>query len=73
MGRLSQADESAGDVEAAQAYLARYELDFPGQTGHCELDLGPLMREGLDGLARMNSWTAQCVPWGRKQYRSGCL
>lgn len=52
VGRLSQADESAGDVEAAQAYLARYELDFPGQTGHCELDLGPLMREGLDGLAQ---------------------
>ncbi len=57
VGRLSQADVvvgdgANGDVEAARAYLARYTLNFPGQTGHCELDLGPLMQVGLDGLAQ---------------------
>ncbi len=51
VGRLCAPECPAGDVEAARAYLATYELDFPGQTGHCELDLDPLMRLGIDGLA----------------------
>ncbi|MCU0519712.1 MAG: hypothetical protein MUF84_03325 [Anaerolineae bacterium] len=51
VGRLQAAEPKPADVDTARAYLASYTLDFPGQTGHCELDLGPLMRLGLDGLA----------------------
>ncbi len=51
VGRLRAPEHAEADVEAAQAYLADYKLDFPGQTGHCELDLDRLMRLGIDGLA----------------------
>ena len=50
VGRLQLATDEPADVEVARAYLAGYALDFPGQTGHCELDLEPLMEFGLDGL-----------------------
>jgi len=51
-GRIAE-DTQAGTPEerqAAQEYLARYP-GVPGQTGHCELDLEPLMALGIDGLA----------------------
>ena len=40
---------SAAQQEEARGYLAAYP-GAPGQTGHCELDLEPLMRLGIDGL-----------------------
>ncbi|MBN1247893.1 MAG: hypothetical protein JXC32_09560 [Anaerolineae bacterium] len=64
VGRLAPAEVApSAETEAARAYLAGYALDFPGQTGHCELDLAPLMRLGLDGLsgevrARRDAWAA---------------
>jgi len=51
VGRISFAEPNAGEVAAARAFLTPYGLDLPGQTGHCELDMGPLMQLGLDGLA----------------------
>jgi len=51
VGRLSFAETDAGEQAVARAFLAPYDLDLPGQTGHCELDMGPLMQLGLDGLA----------------------
>ncbi|HOU11568.1 MAG TPA: pyruvate formate lyase family protein [Anaerolineae bacterium] len=51
-GRLDlTAEPLPEEMEAARAYLAPYPLDQPGQTGHCELDLDPLMTLGIDGLA----------------------
>ena len=51
VARLRFAEPDAGELAAARAFLAPYELDFGGQTGHCELDMAPLMQLGLDGLA----------------------
>jgi len=51
VGRLSFAATDSREHAAARAFLTSYRLDLPGQTGHCELDTGPLMRLGLDGLA----------------------
>jgi len=51
VGRLSSAETDAGERAAARAFVAPYDLDLPGQTGHCELDMGPMMQLGLDGLA----------------------
>ncbi|MHB1319094.1 MAG: pyruvate formate lyase family protein, partial [Anaerolineae bacterium] len=67
VGRLRPATEGPADVEAARAYLASCTLDFPGQTGHCELDFDPLMRLGLDGLiaqvkAQCDERSAQMSP-----------
>jgi len=50
IGRLRMPDWTGAEAEAARAYLAAYQLDFPGQTGHCELDLDSLFRLGIDGL-----------------------
>ena len=51
VGRLSFVETDAGEQAAARVFLEAYDLDLPGQTGHCELDMGPLMQLGLDGLA----------------------
>jgi hypothetical protein len=51
VGRLRSAEADAGEIAGARACLTSYDLDLPGQTGHCELDMGPLMQLGLDGLA----------------------
>jgi hypothetical protein len=40
---------TAAERDEARQYLARYP-GVPGQTGHCELDLEPLMAAGIDGL-----------------------
>ncbi|MBN1878087.1 MAG: hypothetical protein JXA33_27945 [Anaerolineae bacterium] len=40
----------SADEAAARAYLESYPLNLPGQTGHCELDLEPVMSLGIDGL-----------------------
>lgn len=51
VGRPCAGEAYTPDEEkAAQAYLAQYSLQQPGQTGHCELDLDPVMRLGIDGL-----------------------
>lgn len=47
---LESEEGSPDEVEAARRYLEQYPGP-PGQTGHCELDLGPLMAQGIDGLA----------------------
>ncbi|MEW6755251.1 MAG: pyruvate formate lyase family protein [Candidatus Latescibacterota bacterium] len=51
-GRIdTQASEGTeAEVAEARAYLERYPGP-PGQNGHCELDLGPLLETGMDGLA----------------------
>lgn len=41
---------TAAEQEQAREYLAQYPGPA-GQTGHCELDLEPLMELGIDGLA----------------------
>jgi formate C-acetyltransferase len=51
VGRLAEPVACEAAVVEAQAFLDTFELDLPGQTGHCELDLDPLMRLGIDGLA----------------------
>lgn len=50
-GRIALESEegSPDEVEAARRYLEQYPGP-PGQTGHCELDLDPLMAQGIDGL-----------------------
>ncbi len=50
-GRLapSPADGSDADVAHARAVLESYPSP-PGQTGHCELDLGRAMTLGIDGI-----------------------
>lgn len=50
VGRLAPPDAADIGSEADRGYLAAFRLNAPGQTGHCELDLDPLMRLGLDGL-----------------------
>ncbi len=51
-GRLRPAYTVLPDEEAeALTYLAQYTLQWPGQTGHCELDFGPVMQMGIAGLA----------------------
>jgi len=51
VGQLRFAEPDAGELAAARAFLTPYDLDLPGQTGHCELNMGPLMQLGLDGVA----------------------
>ena len=51
VGRLRIPEVTEAALAAARAELEPYDLDFPGQTGHCELELAPLMACGLDGLA----------------------
>jgi pyruvate-formate lyase len=46
---LSAVDTPEG-IENARRYLRDYTLYFPGQSGHCELDLEPVMTLGIDGL-----------------------
>lgn len=41
---------TAEELAAADAFLEQYRQP-PGQTGHCELDLGPLMEKGIEGIA----------------------
>ena len=38
------------EVEEARAFLAQYP-GAPGQTGHCELNLEPILTGGIDGVA----------------------
>ena len=50
-GRLNlDVEENTDDLTQARAYLEGYQLNFPGQSGHCELDLEPVMSLGIDGL-----------------------
>ena len=51
-GRLDLAHREGGppEIEEAERYLERYPLP-PGQTGHCELHLDPVMERGIDGLS----------------------
>ena len=41
---------TAEELAEADAFLEQYRQP-PGQTGHCELDLGPLMEKGIAGIA----------------------
>ena len=50
VGRLREPKWDPAEVEAARVALLDYELHFPGQTGHCELDLARLMSAGIDGV-----------------------
>jgi len=48
-------EEGCGRTEEELAEARRYLDQYPGatgQTGHCELDLGRVMAEGIDGLTR---------------------
>ncbi|MCC7262802.1 MAG: hypothetical protein IT369_09805 [Candidatus Latescibacteria bacterium] len=47
---LEREEGSPEEGEAARRYLEQYPGP-PGQTGHCELDLGRLMAQGIDGVA----------------------
>ncbi|MBI2504921.1 MAG: hypothetical protein HYW07_17015 [Candidatus Latescibacteria bacterium] len=47
---LDRGEGAPEEVEAARRYLEQYPGP-PGQTGHCELDLDPLMARGIAGLA----------------------
>lgn len=50
-GRLNLGvEENPDDLTQARAYLEAYQLNFPGQSGHCELDLDPVMMWGIDGM-----------------------
>jgi len=49
-GRVVPAPDDPDEVRDAEAYLRQYP-GAGGQTGHCELDLGPLIECGIDGLA----------------------
>jgi pyruvate-formate lyase len=50
-GRLDlNAGGTPEEVEDALTYLQAYTLNYPGQSGHCELDLDPVMALGIDGL-----------------------
>ena len=49
-GRVLPPTDSAEAVREAREYLAAYP-GAGGQTGHCELELGPLMERGIEGLA----------------------
>ena len=53
VGRLREIGAPEEERLEARAYLADVRLDYPGQTGHCELDLDPLMQVGIDGLGQM--------------------
>ena len=46
---LDHREGSAGEIAAAHKYLEQYP-GSPGQTGHCELHLDPLMEKGIDSL-----------------------
>jgi trans-4-hydroxy-L-proline dehydratase len=61
VGRLRPVEAGPDEEEAARAFLGEYELDLPGQTGHCELDLASLMQLGITGLARSieEAWAAK--------------
>jgi len=50
-GRVRLGHRTAPDEEYGEAtrYLQRYPWP-PGQTGHCELHVAPVMAEGIDGL-----------------------
>ncbi|MDF1514574.1 MAG: pyruvate formate lyase family protein, partial [Anaerolineae bacterium] len=51
-GRLDlHGQEKTVDLENARTYLEAYSLAFPGQSGHCELDLDLVMTSGIDGVA----------------------
>ena len=50
VGRVLPPAEDPEQVREAQEYLAAHP-GAGGQTGHCELDLGPLMERGIEGLA----------------------
>ncbi|MBN1935805.1 MAG: hypothetical protein JW934_14140 [Anaerolineae bacterium] len=50
-GRPCAGEAYSPDEDArARTYLASYPLRQPGQTGHCELDFGPVMQLGIDGV-----------------------
>ncbi|HOZ49903.1 MAG TPA: pyruvate formate lyase family protein [Candidatus Hydrogenedentes bacterium] len=51
-GRLGDPETAvtADELDEARAYLAGF-VDLRGQTGHCELDVEPVLWKGLDGLA----------------------
>ena len=53
VGRLREPQVTAAELETARAELSDVRLDYPGQTGHCELDLDPLMQMGIDGLVQV--------------------
>ena len=50
-GRLCLSHREGSDAEfrEANAYLSQYE-GAGGQSGHCELEYGPIMAQGVDGL-----------------------
>ncbi|MFH1571657.1 MAG: pyruvate formate lyase family protein [Gemmatimonadota bacterium] len=49
-GRVLPTGDDPEAVRAAQEYLAAYP-GAGGQTGHCELELAPLLERGIEGLA----------------------
>jgi len=49
-GRLAPVVEDEAEAAAAHQYLARYPA-AGGQTGHCELDVDPVMARGVRGVA----------------------
>jgi trans-4-hydroxy-L-proline dehydratase len=52
VGRLAPPAATDAATGEDRAYLSTLELNQPGQTGHCELDLDVLMRLGIEGMAR---------------------
>jgi formate C-acetyltransferase len=65
-------DGGAPDAdEAARTYLKAYPLELPGQRGHCELDLAPVMALGLDGLvAQVRAHSAAATGEKAATYRA---
>jgi pyruvate-formate lyase len=57
---------SEEDMKEAEEYVSQFP-DPPGQRGHCELDLDPIMAGGIDGLRkRIRELRLQCAGDAKK-------
>ncbi|MCX5757609.1 MAG: hypothetical protein NTU83_03710, partial [Candidatus Hydrogenedentes bacterium] len=71
-GKLAAPDNGVSESECSEAaeYLRQYP-SAPGQTGHCELDLDPLMAKGIDGIvADIENRLASAIGESADVYRS---